>query len=84
MMSEKIHKSFTQIVIEGKGTDHIVETLYGILNRNVAFMDLVFNRNYIRSNSSKFKEDIEDLGLNVYYINTIITPFKLVVLFMVI
>ena len=27
MMSEKIHKSFTQIVIEGKGTNHIIETL---------------------------------------------------------
>lgn len=63
MMSEKIHKSFTQIVIEGKGTGHIVETLYGILDRNVAFMDLVFNRNYIRSKSNKFKDDIEDLGL---------------------
>ena len=63
MMSEKIHKSFTQIVIEGKGTNHIIETLYGILNRNVAFMDLVFNRNYIRSKSNKFKEDIDNLGL---------------------
>lgn len=71
MMSEKIHKSFTQIVIEGKGTEHIVETLYGILDRNVAFIDLVFNRNYIRSKSDIFKEDIEYLGpkgvLNKYY-----------------
>jgi len=63
MMSEKIYKSFTQIVIEGKGTGHIVETLYGILDRNVAFMDLVFNRNYIKSKSDKFKDNIENLGL---------------------
>ncbi len=64
MMSEKIHKSFTQLVIEGRGTDHIVDTLYGILNRNVAFKDLVFNRIYIVSKSSKFKKDIESLSLN--------------------
>src|SRR5699024_4736765 len=30
-MSEKIHKFFTQIVIEGKGTTDIVYMLYGIL-----------------------------------------------------
>lgn len=63
MLSEKIHKSFTQIVIDGKGNDHIVETLYGILNRNVAFKDLVFNRNYIESNSYEFEENIKNLSL---------------------
>src|SRR5690606_32054135 len=54
MMSEKVHKSFTQIVIEGKGTGDIVDTLYRILNRNVTFMDLVFNKNYIKSKSNEF------------------------------
>ncbi|GMG95383.1 PucR family transcriptional regulator [Tepidimicrobium xylanilyticum] len=63
-MSERIHKSFTQIVIEGRGTNHIVETLYGILNRNVVFKDLVFNRIYIVSKSNKFKDDIENLSLD--------------------
>lgn len=65
MMSEKIHKSFTQLVIEGRGTNHIVDTLYEILNRNVAFKDLVFNRLYIVSKSNKFKKDIESLSLNI-------------------
>lgn len=64
MMSERIHKSFTQLVIEGRGTDHIVETLYGILNRNVAFKDLVFNKIYVVSKSNKFKRDIQNLSLN--------------------
>ncbi len=63
MMSEKVHKSFTQIVIEGKGTGDIVDTLYRILNRNVTFMDLVFNKNYIKSKSNEFEEDIKKLGL---------------------
>ena len=63
MMSEKIHESFTQIVIEGKGNNHIVATLYGILNRNVAFKDLVFHRNYIKSKSAEFNKDIENLNL---------------------
>lgn len=47
MMSEKIHKAFTQMVIEGKGTAHIVDTLYKILNRDLVFMDMVFKQNYI-------------------------------------
>ena len=40
-MSEEIHKSFTQIVIQGKGTSHIVDTLYKILDKDIAFIDLV-------------------------------------------
>ena len=63
MMSEEIHKSFTQIVIQGKGTSHIVDTLYKILDKDIAFIDLVFNRNYIRCTSDKFKEDIDNLGI---------------------
>jgi purine catabolism regulator len=63
MMSEEIHKSFTQIVIEGKGTTDIMDTLYKILGRDVAFIDLVFNRNYIRGNSNELKGDIENLGI---------------------
>lgn len=63
MMSEKIHKSFTQLVIEGKGAIDIVETLYEILDRSVAFIDLVFNKNYIKSKSNIFEKDIENLGL---------------------
>jgi purine catabolism regulator len=63
MMSEEIHKSFTKIVIEGKGTTHIMDTLYKILDKDIAFIDLVFNRNYIRGNSNELKEDIQNLGI---------------------
>ncbi|MBU5311274.1 PucR family transcriptional regulator ligand-binding domain-containing protein [Tissierella carlieri] len=63
MMSENIHKSFTQMVIQGKSTSDIMDTLYKILDKDIAFIDLIFNRNYIRGNSHEFKEDIYNMGL---------------------
>ncbi|SKC36727.1 PucR family transcriptional regulator [Maledivibacter halophilus] len=66
-LSEKIHKSFTQIVIEGKGTDDIVDMLYEILGKDLAFVDLIFSKTYIRGMSHKFKEDISKNYYNKYY-----------------
>lgn len=63
MMSENIHKSFTQMVIQGKDTSDIMDTLHEILAKNIAFEDLIFNRTYIRGNSQEFKEDIENKEL---------------------
>ena len=37
-----------------------MDTLYKILDKDIAFIDLVFNRNYIRCTSDKFKEDIDN------------------------
>ncbi|WP_333638491.1 PucR family transcriptional regulator [Tissierella praeacuta] len=63
MMSEDIHKTFTQMVIQGKGTSDIMDILYKILGKDIAFIDLVFNRNYIRGTSHELKEDVEGTGL---------------------
>lgn len=63
MMSEEIHKSFTQMVIQGKNTSDIMNTLYNILDKDIAFIDLVFNRNYIRGKSKEFKKNIENMCL---------------------
>ena len=62
-MSEKIHKFFTQVAIEGKGISDIMDTLYKMVNRDLAFIDLVFNEDYIRGNSNEFRKDIENLEL---------------------
>jgi len=66
-MSEKIHKCFTQIVIEGKGTTDIVDMLYGILDKDLVFIDLVSNKTYIRGNSEDFQKDIRKKLLDKYY-----------------
>ncbi|MBU5436909.1 PucR family transcriptional regulator ligand-binding domain-containing protein [Tissierella sp. MSJ-40] len=62
--SEKIHRSFTEIAIKGKGTEDIMNTLYRILGKSVAYIDLLFNKNYIRSNTKEFKSDIGEIRLD--------------------
>lgn len=63
LMSEEIHKSFTKIVIEGKGTIDIIDNLHKILDRGIVFVDLIFNKNYIGGKANKLKEDVMNLGI---------------------
>lgn len=63
VMSEKIHKSFTQIVVDGKDNTEIMKALYKILDKDVAFINLIFKVNYYSCNSKEFKNDLEHLEI---------------------
>lgn len=61
--SEKIHKSFTQLVISGVETQHIIDTIKNLINRDIAFVDRYFNKEYLAFSNSEFKEDMTSLDL---------------------
>jgi purine catabolism regulator len=62
-ISEKIHKSFTQLVIEGGGLQQIVNTLAELIKKDVAFYDVYFDEVYIAGFSSEFKVEINSSSL---------------------
>jgi purine catabolism regulator len=69
--SEKIHNSFTQLIIRGGGPQRIVNTLGDILGADVAFYDAYYDRKYLKSDSEKFSRDVgfmpvEDI-MKAYY-----------------
>ncbi len=62
-ISEKIHKSFTDLVIKGGDTQEIIDNLQEILNKSVAFYDNYFKKVYIGSDSEEFRDNIKKLSL---------------------
>lgn len=65
MMSERIHNSFFELVINGKKTQDIVNTLSDILKKNVAFKDLFFDEVYVSSTNEYFEDDVVNLDISV-------------------
>ncbi|SKA09843.1 PucR family transcriptional regulator [Selenihalanaerobacter shriftii] len=63
-ISEKIHKSFTQLVIDGGEIEQILDTLLELINRDILFHDFYFDKNYIKSSSDKFKRNVKSLSLD--------------------
>lgn len=63
MMSEKIHEAFFGLVIKGESTQDIVNTLGDILDRDVAFIDMFFNRTYLSGNDEEFIRDINKMDI---------------------
>jgi len=62
--SEKIHNSFTQLIIRGGGPQRIVNTLADILEADVAFYDASYDLKYLKSNSEKFSCDVGFMPLD--------------------
>jgi purine catabolism regulator len=62
--SEKIHRSFTQLVINGGNTQQIIDTLSNILDKDVVFYDQYFYKTYKNIKNEMFLEDINSSALN--------------------
>ncbi|MGM0603360.1 MAG: PucR family transcriptional regulator [Bacillota bacterium] len=58
--SEKIHKSFTHLVISGVETQQIIDTIKSLINREVAFIDRYFEKTYLSSTDSEFTDIINN------------------------
>lgn len=63
MYSEKIHKSFTQLVISGGNTQQIIDTLEDILEIDIIFYDLYFNKYYFGKNNDKLIKKMQNSSL---------------------
>ncbi len=62
--SEKIHKSFTQLVINGGDTQQIIDTLSDILHRDTAFYDTYFKKIFLSCKNKDFEDFLKDTSLN--------------------
>lgn len=58
-LSENISTSFINTVINGGSITDIINTLSTLLNQNIAFYDVAFNKIYLSKNAS-LKEDFKD------------------------
>lgn len=66
-LSENIHNSFTRMVIEGSDPQQIIATLSDITSREIAYIDLEFNKIWITPSFSY---------LNLESINQILNQYK--------
>lgn len=64
MLSERIHKSFTDLVIKGKDVQDIIHALAEILNKSVVVYDLFFNHTYSALRSEEEKQLIMESTSN--------------------
>lgn len=62
-LSEKIHRSFTELVIEGGSVPQIIETLKSIIKKDVAYYELCFNEHYVTSDFLDIKDKIFSCSL---------------------
>lgn len=62
--SENVHKSLTQLVINGGDTQQIINTLRDILKIDVAFYDTYHDKVYIKVYSNEFSNNIKLLELD--------------------
>jgi purine catabolism regulator len=76
-ISEDIHHSFTNLILKGGDTYHIIKTLAKIINSNVAYLDAKFGHNYISSVSGPFFQDISHLNLKNLSLKYKIYPVKI-------
>lgn len=63
-ISDKIHRVFTKIVVEGKSTEDILEALREILNINIAFLCFYTDKTYLKSHSNNFSKGIKTTSYN--------------------
>lgn len=64
VFSEKVHTSFTQLVIHGGDTQKIVDVLSDLIQESVFFYDNFFNVTYCHSTSEEYSEDLHNLPIN--------------------
>lgn len=57
-ISEKIHSEYTKIVVEGRGTEDILDVLNKYLNMDIAYLCFYTNKVYLKATSNDFKNDI--------------------------
>jgi purine catabolism regulator len=62
-LSENIHRSFTNLVLSGGETEQIINTLGTIIDRDVAYFDLYFRKNYISARTPQFRDSILNTAL---------------------
>jgi len=62
-ISEKIHNSFTNLVIKGGDTQEIVNELSSLIHKDVCFYDNFFRKFYYNSTFDSLGADIENLSL---------------------
>lgn len=62
-LSENIHRSFTNLVLSGGETEQIINTLGAILDRDVAYFDLYFRKNYISAQTPQFRDRMANTAL---------------------
>lgn len=62
-LSENIHHSFTNLVLNGGETEQIINTLGTILDKDVAYVDLYFKKKYISAKTLQFRENVLDAVL---------------------
>lgn len=65
-ISENIHRSFTNLVLNGGKSDEIIHTLSNIINSSCAYIDLKHAHICIAAKSSGFEKDIQTR--NIQYI----------------
>lgn len=61
ILSERIHKAFTNLVIQGGGAQGIVETLSEILDKTIVYYDLFFKNTYAAAQNKNEKQIILQL-----------------------
>lgn len=70
-ISNNIHSTFTNIVINEEGIDKIIKEISEILLTDIAFINLEFKKIYIHSNDLSFVENVNSKQLhellNTYY-----------------
>lgn len=62
-VSEEIHKTFTNLVINNDDTISIINVLSDVLNEDIFYYDLHFEKSYYSHRVDKIPEDIENLSL---------------------
>ncbi len=62
-ISEKIHKTFTDLVINNEDTQSIINVLSDILNEDILYYDLHFQKMYFSKNVHSIPSDIENFNL---------------------
>lgn len=70
MISESIHKEFTQLVINDSDTAKIIDSLSKILNEGIIYFDLYTTKSYTSTNLDKKK------SLDNYSINNLLERFE--------
>lgn len=61
--SEKIHNTFTQLVINNVETKEIIEKLSDLLKEKIAFYDIYFNKLYLSVDDKEFGEEFSSSDL---------------------
>lgn len=58
-ISDNIHRSFTNLVLNGGDTEQIIKTLGEIIEGDTAYLDMKFGKDCISAESPQFQSDID-------------------------